>query len=29
MPLYKEFSTKETAVLVWKHDEQKRYGVRK
>ncbi|MEJ8589981.1 4'-phosphopantetheinyl transferase superfamily protein [Riemerella anatipestifer] len=22
MPLYKEFSTKETAVLVWKHDEQ-------
>ncbi|MDY3364270.1 4'-phosphopantetheinyl transferase superfamily protein [Riemerella anatipestifer] len=23
MPLYKEFSTKETAVLVWKHDEQK------
>ncbi|MDY3547384.1 4'-phosphopantetheinyl transferase superfamily protein [Riemerella anatipestifer] len=23
MPLHKEFSTKETAVLVWKHDEQK------
>ncbi|MRM84088.1 4'-phosphopantetheinyl transferase family protein [Riemerella anatipestifer] len=23
MPLYKEFSTKEIAILVWKHDEQK------